>query len=372
MRRLLEVVLVAALAGAGFLWVPIDRDCRAATWLAGPWGYRQRLVLNRELRAAPLDDYPALVRFTPANTDFWSHLETPGLDIRFADCGGHPLSHEIDTFDAAAKAMSVWVRLRGVGAGGRADCIFMYYGNSKPGDPPAAQDTWDPHYKLVMHMNHLRSTADGVIVPDSSAGHHDGSFKPVVAAALDATGVFGSALQFDGAQSLWIGDHADWSLGGGDWTLEFWLRVAAPGTRNMGLLTHGPPGVFSLYRHMTNFLVLEASNDGLVSDTSFGQARIAPDAWTLVTLIRHGDQLQAWVDLQHFDRAKPLTGFVVPDTPDPLLIGTGAYGGLTGWIDELRLSKGVARPTEWIQASLLASHGVLLAVSGLEEQRGIR
>jgi len=342
---------------------PTDRLCGGAPWIDGAWRFRQRLVLHPEVRALSLQNFAVPVRMTTAGETaaFWSHVDPSGNDIRFTDCAGHPLKSETELFDPESRRFVAWVSLPQIGPSATEDAFFVYYG-----DPSAAASVpdgpiWDADTRLVLHMERFQASSRGVEVLDSSRYQHHGRLAADVTGLIDPAGVYGGALHLNGGSGLTFPDDPAWSFGADDWTIEFWVKPkpeALP--KNMSLLSHGDAGVFNLYRHGTNFLVFELSNNDVTRDVSFGEARLAADAWTMITAARRSDKLELWVDLRRYESTRSLQGFVAADPSTPLVVGGGPYGALAGSIDEVRVSKGLARSRDWIIASMFAGRSLML------------
>jgi len=56
----------------------------AADWWNVAWGYRKKVNFRQHGRGA-LTNFTILVKQTPLNTEFWSHVRSDGRDVRFID-----------------------------------------------------------------------------------------------------------------------------------------------------------------------------------------------------------------------------------------------------------------------------------------------
>lgn len=157
---------------------------------------------------------------------------------------------------------------------------------------------------------------------------------------------FGAASGlFDGSGDyLTSPDCPDWNFGTADWTVDLWLRrngtKAYPGiwaTRYSSALTMGLGNSDNKIR-----VVLGASEILLSSNT-------VPDlTWTHVALVRYGNVLTVYIGGTACGTYN-CTG--VSFNSDNVGIWIGRLGGDTdgyywdGWMDEIRVSKGIARWT---------------------------
>ena len=164
---------------------------------------------------------------------------------------------------------------------------------------------------------------------------------------------FGSAAGlFDGTGD-WIDtpDSADFDVGSGDFTIDFWVRKNADGARQIILGQLESDG--------TGALLIEFQADNTVrgiftknDDTTFylpvSAGTITVDStWHHIALVRDTTTLRLFLDGTADGTAAVGTDTLF-NSPSKYAIGRGGeFAGLylNGWIDEVRFSKGVARWT---------------------------
>ena len=161
--------------------------------------------------------------------------------------------------------------------------------------------------------------------------------------------VFGSASgQFTGATDrLYLDGGDDFTFGDGDFTIECWVRFA---------------GLGSTYRHIYDG---RSSTDGAYPDFVVnpsgqlvfwvnGAARITDPTplstgqWYHVAVARSGQSTKLFKDgVQVGGTWTDLTTYLAPSAARPLIAGDAvlASNNCNGWLDEFRVSKGVARWT---------------------------
>jgi hypothetical protein len=174
-----------------------------------------------------------------------------------------------------------------------------------------------------------------------------------------------SQSKFGGASGLFDGtdgyltspDSDDWYLARGDFTIDFWVRFNALPTSGNAM------AVFSQYTDNNNYVVFRLSNSAgtyswilaasVSSSSTIYDSKNSPglstNVWYHIALVRSGDY---WYIFQ----GGTLCGSTysnsneIPNESGSLLIGAGKAGGypsyyVNGWLDEYRVSKGIARWT---------------------------
>ena len=160
----------------------------------------------------------------------------------------------------------------------------------------------------------------------------------------------GASALFDGTGDfLTVADHPDFDFGAGDFTIDLWMRLNS--TADTGIIVGkrigGPPGPFVIYRSGTG-LYFYSSSDGVAWDISNGQVfatGLTTGNWNHVAVTRQGNTFRGfWNGALAFSFTNS-SALVQVATP----VAFGAYyNGAEpedGWLDEIRISKGVARWT---------------------------
>ena len=206
---------------------------------------------------------------------------------------------------------------------------------------------------LLIHSD----TTDGSTTFVDTVGTH----SPVVGAADvehdTAQKKFGkTSILFDGDSGyITIPDHADWFFDTGAFTFDCWIRLAAGAA--------GGNEIFSQYEDVNN---LQRFNIDITLEKIQYFVRDAEDwtinllgenwvpslsTWYHIALIRGwGGDVDDWAICVNGKAVATLTDTTdVPDLAAALEIGrnTGAFPDyFDGWMDEIRISKGVARWTK--------------------------
>jgi YD repeat-containing protein len=210
----------------------------------------------------------------------------------------------------------------------------------------------DFYTRLMLHMDGANGSTT---FTDSSP-----SLKTVTSygTAQTSTGqsAFGGASgYFNGSGSyLSTPDSADWNVGSGDFTIDFWVRVAAvPGTGyNLGIFSKSRSSSSRGYiayigPNTQNIYAYFWSNDSTMI-ANLGSATLPLNTWHHIAIVRSGSNFTLYTDGVASSTATSTAA--VQNPTEPLKIGTLYESTITnsyfnGYIDEFRISKGVARWT---------------------------
>jgi len=216
----------------------------------------------------------------------------------------------------------------------------------------------DSYLKLLLHMNGLEEsttfTDDGGTIHTVTA---NGDAQIDTAYQKFGTG---SGL-FDGTgDDLSVPDHADWNFGSGTFTIDFWVKFnAVPATSNHMMFvsqkTNTPSAAWyvSLYRTGGGALQLSLYSTGaggVVGPFYWDWSPISTGIWYHVAFIRGwGGVANAFAATVNGTQvgSTETDSDIMLDIGDSLFIGSydGTQYYLNGALDELRISKGIARWT---------------------------
>ena len=227
--------------------------------------------------------------------------------------------------------------------------------------PPTSEYTTDANTVSLLHMNGTDASTtftDEVTVVDGSNNFVDESGKTWTAAGnaqIDtAQSVFGGASGlFDGTGDyLSSPDSADWQLDGGSnsnaWTVDFRVRFNAdPGTGIVGFLEHRENNQNSWAIILNNnTLRMQITSADVVIVSASNAWNPEANVWYHVAIVKNGTSgYMTFVDGVQIGTTQTDTD-PMPNFAGSLNIGlynTGSF--LNGWMDELRISKGIARWT---------------------------
>ena len=205
----------------------------------------------------------------------------------------------------------------------------------------------DPYTVLLIHGNGVDGSAD---FPDTTTLNH--AITAVGNAQVDtAQKKFGTgSVLLDGTGDwLSLADSDDWNFGSGDFTIDLWIKRNATGATYLFGQSNATYSATS--RAWEINLTATGVIQGRVWVAGANQEAPSPGSITNdglfhhLALIRYGNNLYLYLDGVS-GGAKDITGLTVQNSTNPLYIGSLA--GLTpvnGWLDEIRVSKGIARWT---------------------------
>ncbi len=145
----------------------------------------------------------------------------------------------------------------------------------------------------------------------------------------------GSSAYFDGTGDyISFASNSDFSFGTGDFTVEFWLNCTRAG--NVIDYASNTP---NLYFDGSNNLVFYAGGASRISTSG-----VVANTWQHIALCRSGTSTRLFIDgtqvgstytdTINYSNAVPYIGS-----------NNGGTGSITGYIDDLRITKGIARYT---------------------------
>ena len=204
----------------------------------------------------------------------------------------------------------------------------------------------DSYTKLLLHC-------DGA---DASTTFTDSATAKAVTAEgnaqIDTTQkVFGTASGlFDGTGDyLTVPDHADWDFGSGDFTIDFRARWASLPGNNTAMSMFGrylsPANRMYGYAYNSSGTYQLALVVGDVLIEVVKNTSLSTNTWYHIALVRNGSNFLWFQDGVQVGTTS-VDADAIPDFDTTFDIGKSVAHPLhNGWIDEFRVSKGIARWT---------------------------
>jgi hypothetical protein len=283
--------------------------------------------------SATVTDFPLLVRLHRDNFPF-SEADGEGRDIRFS-AGGKPLSYEIEAWDQAAGAASVWVRIPSIRGNERQE-IKLHWG--KTGSP---------------------SASDGKAVFNDSNGYlgvwHLGGEVCDVVGKLEsedngtsaAAGVIAGARHFSGKAGVFCGrDVQVLPAGGAPHSTQAWFRPDAANGRIVAWGNEKRQGKVTMnYQSPPRIRMDCYFSSGNVEAEIPGR----PPGWTQAVHTYENGQAIMYINGVKQAAGDPRSGAMAIVRPAGLWIG-GWHDNydFVGDIDEVRVS-GLARSADWVR-----------------------
>ena len=165
----------------------------------------------------------------------------------------------------------------------------------------------------------------------------------------------GSALyQGTTGQYIQADDSSDWNFGSGDFTIDLWAYFNSVGAESTFICQWSQSagnGSWLLRRVVSggSKLQLDYRTSGGNNKTASANWTPSTGTWYHIAVVRSGTTLKFYVNGTNISGGGfDMTGITFNNSPSSLSIGDFSDGGVSshdGWLDEIRISKGVARWT---------------------------
>jgi hypothetical protein len=207
--------------------------------------------------------------------------------------------------------------------------------------PPTAPLT------AITNTSLLLNYTNGAIIDSSMANDLETAGNAQISTTQSKWG--GASMYFDGTGDYLLARRTpDWTLSG-DFTIEFWLYYTAHGNYG-GLVscansdTNNAPtaGWCVVFYSTTDKLYFEAQGGVGIQTTN----TIPTSQWNHIAVVRSGSTITHYLNGTS-NGSGTSSATYTPGTTDPLVIGSnrGFNSTVTGYIDDLRITKGYARYT---------------------------
>lgn len=157
----------------------------------------------------------------------------------------------------------------------------------------------------------------------------------------------GSSMYFDGTGDwLTIPNGQNFVFGSGDWTVELWVRPASSSRQGFATLGNNAgtniPWEVGINASGKFRALVQTSGGQVIID---GTTTPSANTWYHVAVARYGGTVTLYVNGVAEATGSVSTNALVTET-SPVYVGAYNYGfPLTGYIDDLRITKGIARYT---------------------------
>jgi hypothetical protein len=217
-----------------------------------------------------------------------------------------------------------------------------------PYDSSGGSGTQETNTKLLLHMD---GTNGSTTFTDSSVSTHAVTANGNVQISTAQSKFGGTSAYFDGnGDYLTIPDSVDWDFGSGDFTIDFWVNYNNKETHPY-LIEYGDNNgnrfVFSYYDAGPTYSFYVFSGSSAVIGYQYSVSSVTNGQWYHIALVRSGNNFEL------FENGVSKGSFTdvdaVPEYSSPTFaLGTRYTNSstyLNGYIDEFRISKGIARWT---------------------------
>lgn len=209
----------------------------------------------------------------------------------------------------------------------------------------------DTYTKLLLHFDGTNGSTSFV---DSSTANHSVTAFGNTEVSIEQFKFGGSGAKFNGAGDyLSITDSADWNFGTGDFTIDFWFQLSTLQGSTLIGQNADPASNYWTIAYGSNSITFDAFfASSLALRFSFPIGTVSQNTWYHIAIVRNGNTSGTWhAFVNGVEQTKTLLAgsyaMTMVDLSTPLRIGSDAstYGNFNGYLDELRISKGIARWT---------------------------
>jgi hypothetical protein len=207
----------------------------------------------------------------------------------------------------------------------------------------------DTNTKLMLHMDGENGST-GFVDETGKTATNNGNVQ--ISTTQSKFG--GASCSFDGSGDyLTFADSEDWNFGNGDFTVDFWAKRTRTNTAEM-LVSQDTENAISNFA----WSIYIYSNDRVDFSTAVGNSyysitngtiSITDTNWHHYAMVRSGTNLYGFIDGVLSGSINTLGSLALNNSTNPLIIGeTWWYATkhpFSGNIDEVRISKGIARWT---------------------------
>jgi len=202
----------------------------------------------------------------------------------------------------------------------------------------------DPDWSSVVLLTGFDGTHGSTVVIDQSSKAHGAATVAGTGSISTTQQKFGTTFRFIGSTSARWADHADWNFGSGNFTIELFFRIDAVTGIQQLIGQWGASGNFG-WRLWTNnqFLNWNVSTTGVNNVADMTVSTLTANTWCHVCVDYDGVKYRLYKDGVMI--ASAITPRTLFDSTVQLALGSnsGASDYLTGYMDEVRISKGIAR-----------------------------
>jgi hypothetical protein len=197
---------------------------------------------------------------------------------------------------------------------------------------------------------------------DASTTFTDSALTPHTVTANGDAQVDTAQSVFGGASALFDGtgdylstpDSADWAFGSGDFTIDLRVRFNSIGSERGFVSQYDVAGSQKSFRFEYNpfvaGLLIQLSADGSTHALDYRPAwSPSTNTWYHVALVRNGTTIHAYINGTEIGAGGSIGASSLFNSTHALQVGitdsASSQSPMNGWLDEIRVSKGIARWT---------------------------
>ena len=316
------------LKAAAFLFLASSSLHAADAWWNKDWTQRQKITLDSSALGGSAGECTLLVRISDGS--LFAGAREDGGDLRFVSVDGKTqLPQHIERYDSLLGEAFVWVKVPEVKSG--ADALYLYFGNPNAPTPGKPVDAYSSDLAAVYHFSETGSPA-----ADSTTNGNNASGPGIAAEGA----IIGSGLRLSGTNTVAINttESLAWTAGG-PLAISLWIKPTASQS-NAVILSRGEAKSSFKFLLDQGVPVVEITNGG-APIRSQGGAPITAGSWNHITVVADGSSVKLFAN----GETQSTAATRIPALNGPITLGA-SLSGLTGEIDELRISKSPLSPAE--------------------------
>ena len=211
----------------------------------------------------------------------------------------------------------------------------------------------DPYSDYVSLLLHGNGTNGSTTFTDSSSYNHTVTANGDAKISTTQSKFGGASMYFDGSGDyLSVPDDTSLHLGSDDFTFEFWTYLNSTNGHFINKRVSTSANVQYLYFTISGgTLYLYATSNGsswnIASNFNFGNTTLSTGQWYHIALVRNGTEIATYVNGIKSPNTITTSAAIHNGSTNSLRIaGDVPYNNyLNGYIDDFRITKGVARYT---------------------------
>ena len=237
--------------------------------------------------------------------------------------------------------------------------------------------TNDTHWNNVVLAMHMNGADMSTLFTDEKGKDVTRIGNTVIKTSQSKFG--GSSAYFDGSSGLSVSDQNDFNIGLANFTIEFWFyKISGSSQTYQKLIQFGPNGgapagenglwVVANRATANECLPFVDTYSGAYSSPTGWGTQPTQDAWHHLAVVRESDVWTIYIDGAVYATGT-LAGYSISKAD--VYIGQNSLGGerFNGYIDDIRITKGVARytapftaPTTSFNTYSLIQDGIITAI----------
>jgi len=283
---------------------------------------------------------------TSYHMSFWARTDNPGSGIMYSfyfGGGGRnyaTLTSEWQLFSCQSTTQATYrpVEIVSTESGGQTYYVAAIQVEDKTYATPYVQYEARPATtNLMIHGN----VGTGQSFSDSSPSKHTITANGNTTHSAAQSKFSGGSIYFDGTGDSLTATSTDFAVGSGEFTIDAWLYKTASTDYETLFDTYSAGGTDGFLCGLwTNSTISFYSEGGIGWKTATGSTQVALNTWTHLAWVRDGNTLRMF--LNGVQQASYTFGADNLDSSSLIIGGRSTAQYITGYMDEMRITKGTA------------------------------